>query len=113
MDIDENAPGNQSQQGATRPTDNEAGHDSHGEKPEVTKRQWMRTWQMSRRRTRLPRNIPNHSDGATAALNMLRKWPTHQPPVGASLLAIALVQSPLNQLTRRHRWQASSHRFRR
>lgn len=35
MDIDENAPGNQSQQSATRPTDNEAGHDSHGEKPEV------------------------------------------------------------------------------
>lgn len=35
MDIDENAPGNQSQQGATRTTDNEAGHDSTRKNPEV------------------------------------------------------------------------------
>lgn len=35
MHIDENAPGNQSQQDATRPTDNETGHDSTRDKPEV------------------------------------------------------------------------------
>jgi len=35
MHIDENAPGDQSQQSATRPTDNGAGHDSTRDKPEV------------------------------------------------------------------------------
>ncbi|ETF09357.1 hypothetical protein ACYSTU_16500 [Pseudomonas glycinis] len=35
MDIDENAPGNQSQQAVTRTTDNETGHDPKRENPEV------------------------------------------------------------------------------
>lgn len=35
MDIDENAPGNRSQQGVTRTTDNETGHDPRREAPEV------------------------------------------------------------------------------
>ncbi|AWM91783.1 hypothetical protein DJ564_13610 [Pseudomonas sp. 31-12] len=35
MDIDENAPGNISQAGVTRGTDNEAGHDPKGKDPEV------------------------------------------------------------------------------
>jgi hypothetical protein len=35
MDIDENAPGNKSQQGVTGGTDNETGHDSKGKEPEV------------------------------------------------------------------------------
>lgn len=35
MDIDENAPGNQSQQAVTRTTDNETGHDPRYQKAEV------------------------------------------------------------------------------
>ena len=35
MDIDENAPGNKSQQGVTGGTDNETGHDSNEKEPEV------------------------------------------------------------------------------
>lgn len=35
MDIDENAPGNKSQQGVTGGTDNETGHDPKGKEPEV------------------------------------------------------------------------------
>lgn len=35
MDIDENAPGNISQAGVTRGTDNETGHDPKGKDPEV------------------------------------------------------------------------------
>jgi len=35
MDIDENAPGNKSQQEVTRTTDNEAGHDPKRNEPEV------------------------------------------------------------------------------
>lgn len=35
MDIDENAPGNRSQQGVTRTTDNETGHDPRREASEV------------------------------------------------------------------------------
>ena len=35
MDIDENAPGNRSQQGVTRTTDNETCHDPRREAPEV------------------------------------------------------------------------------
>lgn len=35
MDIDENAPGNISQSGATSSTDNEAGHDPKGNESEV------------------------------------------------------------------------------
>ncbi|RIJ13486.1 hypothetical protein DXT77_00900 [Pseudomonas sp. 91RF] len=35
MDIDENAPGNQSQQAVTRTTDNETGHDPRYKKAEV------------------------------------------------------------------------------
>lgn len=35
MDIDENAPGNKSQQEVTRTTDNETGHDPKRDEPEV------------------------------------------------------------------------------
>lgn len=35
MDIDENAPGNKSQQGVTGGTDNETGHDPEGKESEV------------------------------------------------------------------------------
>lgn len=35
MDIDENAPGNKSQQEVTRTTDNETGHDPKRNEPEV------------------------------------------------------------------------------
>lgn len=35
MDIDENAPGNKSQQDVTRTTDNETGHDPKRNEPEV------------------------------------------------------------------------------
>jgi hypothetical protein len=35
MDIDENAPGNRSQQEVTRTTDNETGHDPKRDQPEV------------------------------------------------------------------------------
>ena len=35
MDIDEDAPGNRSQQEVTRTTDNEAGHDPKRKEPEV------------------------------------------------------------------------------
>ncbi|PQP00362.1 MULTISPECIES: hypothetical protein [Pseudomonas] len=35
MDIDENAPGNRSQQEVTRTTDNETGHDPKRNEPEV------------------------------------------------------------------------------
>ncbi|KAE9647427.1 hypothetical protein [Pseudomonas sp. PB106] len=35
MDIDENAPGNRSQQDVTRTTDNETGHDPKRDQPEV------------------------------------------------------------------------------
>nr|WP_314643825.1 hypothetical protein [uncultured Pseudomonas sp.] len=35
MDIDENAPGNKSQQGVTGGTDNETGHDPKENEPEV------------------------------------------------------------------------------
>ena len=35
MEIDENAPGNTSQQEVTRTTDNETGHDPHRDEPEV------------------------------------------------------------------------------
>ena len=35
MDIDEKAPGNQSQQPVTRPADNETGHDHQRKNPEV------------------------------------------------------------------------------
>jgi hypothetical protein len=35
MDIDENAPGNKSQQDVTRSTDNETGHDPKRDQPEV------------------------------------------------------------------------------
>lgn len=35
MDIDENAPGNQSQQKVTRTTDNETGHDPQRKNPQV------------------------------------------------------------------------------
>lgn len=35
MDIDENAPGNHSQQAVTRTTDNETGHDTKRGNPEV------------------------------------------------------------------------------
>lgn len=35
MDIDENAPGNKSQQEVTRTTDNETGHDPQRNEPEV------------------------------------------------------------------------------
>lgn len=35
MDIDENAPGNKSQQKVTRTTDNETGHDPQRNEPEV------------------------------------------------------------------------------
>ncbi|WP_339473897.1 hypothetical protein [Pseudomonas fluorescens] len=35
MEIDENAPGNKSQQEVTRTTDNETGHDPRREEPEV------------------------------------------------------------------------------
>lgn len=36
MDIDENAPGNKSQQEVTRTTDNETGHDPKRDEPEVS-----------------------------------------------------------------------------
>ncbi|MBS4080902.1 hypothetical protein [Pseudomonas rustica] len=35
MDIDENAPGNKSQQDVTRTTDNETGHDPKRDQPEA------------------------------------------------------------------------------
>ncbi|MCP1500966.1 hypothetical protein J2Y86_005673 [Pseudomonas migulae] len=35
MDIDENAPGNRSQQNVTRTADNEAGHDPKRDEPEI------------------------------------------------------------------------------
>ncbi|MCE6976816.1 hypothetical protein EI534_05130 [Pseudomonas frederiksbergensis] len=35
MEIDESAPGNRSRQGVTRTTDNETGHDSKRNEPEV------------------------------------------------------------------------------